>query len=131
MIPYPHDTTDLSPTVETEPVEAEPVIGPSAFLDGRRPGPRRGFVAGSCLVAILLHAYAFSILPAAMEMDFEEQQVIEANLEIDEISIDPDLPIHYNGTRIEEISVPGPIAPIEAETLLERNENRGCRELRR
>ena len=52
-----------------------------------------------------------------------EDQVIETqvdtevkppNLENDEVGMDPDLPTNYNVSRIEDVSVPGPVNPNES-----------------
>src|SRR5271168_3809113 len=109
MIPYPHDTTDSVPAVE-------PVIEPSAFLDGQRSAPRRGFVFGALLIALSLHGYALAVLPAAMEMDVAAAQSAEVGLMNEEIGNDPDLPWNYNIDRIEEVSVPVPTGPVDTGT---------------
>lgn len=99
MIPYPHDTTGSVEGIGQ-------VIEPSAFLDGRRIAPRRGFVFGALLVALCLHGYAWAVLPNAMEIDFEEAPMDYAELINDEIGNDPDVATNYNVDRIEEVNVP-------------------------
>jgi hypothetical protein len=111
MIPYPHDTTDSVPA--DEPV-TDPVIEPSAFLDRRRPSPRRGFVFAALLGALCLHGYALAILPGAMEIEVAQEQTADPNLINDEIGNDPDLPWNYNVDRIETVSVPLPLNPAES-----------------
>jgi hypothetical protein len=110
MIPYPHDTTESVDGTDpvTEPFP-DPVIEPSAFLDGRRFAPRRGFIFGAFLVALCLHGYALAVLPDAMEINFAEANDADANLMNDEIGNDPDLPTNYNVDRLEEVSVPEPL----------------------
>jgi hypothetical protein len=102
MIPYPHDTTDILESTE-------PVIGRSAFLDGRELTPRRGFVFGAFLVAMCVHGYALAVLPDVMEIDLEQVTTVEPGLMNEEIGNDPDLPTNYNVDRIEEVGVPGPL----------------------
>ncbi len=102
MIPYPHDTTESVDVIE-------PVIERSAFLDGRRPAPRRGFVFGAMVVALCLHGYALAVLPDAMEIDIEQAQEDNPALLNDEVNNDPDLPTNYNVDRIEELGIPGPL----------------------
>ena len=107
MIPYPTDTTD------PVPVEVEPVIGPSPFLDRPRRWLPRRVVAGACVAALVLHGYAFAILPGALDIDVEEPPVVDVNLSNDEIGYDVDIPTNYNVERIEDVSIPGPINPNE------------------
>jgi hypothetical protein len=89
----------------TELCESDTLIRRSPFLDQRPPLPRRRFVIGSCVAALLVHLYALAVLPAALDVAVEE----DTNLMNDELGNDPDLPINYNIDRIEEVSVPGPI----------------------
>jgi hypothetical protein len=47
----------------------------------------------------------------------------KANLENPDIGLNPDLPTNYNMTRIEEISVPGPVNPSEQVGILNADPN--------
>lgn len=51
------------------------------------------------------------------ETQIEEQQKT-ANLENEDIGLDPDVPLNYDKARIEEVSVPGPVDPTAAVGIL-------------
>jgi hypothetical protein len=105
----------------TTPSLLPPLIQPTSVIDLGRPTINWRYVLAGCGLAVVLHAYALAILPAAMEVDFEvwnnidfiDDNTRDANLENDEIGIDPDLPTNYNIDRIEDLSGAGPVRPDE------------------
>jgi hypothetical protein len=91
----------------------------TSIIDLGRQVPSRRFFLAGFVVAIGLHVYAAGLLSAVLDISLDEWgDVRDANLENDEIGNDPDLPTNYNIDRIEEISVPGPVNPLEAVGIL-------------
>ena len=120
----------MEPEQQTFAVSA--IASTNVLALGRLHASRRSCFTAFAAAA-LMHVYAALVLPAALDIEFEDDSV-EANLCNDEIGIDPDLPTNYNVERIEEIVDPGPI--ILSETIWVPDppgvarHDRGCRERR-
>jgi len=85
----------------------------------------RSKLLAALLVSEALHLLLFGLLAdviidppreiaIAGSMDWIHDDPPERNLINDDISIDPDFPLHYDLPWIEDIVVPGPIQPEEA-----------------
>ncbi len=77
------------------------------------------FVIHICLVLLFLvlnfKLNAETIVPEDQVIETQvDTEVKPPNLENDEVGMDPDLPTNYNVSRIEDVSVPGPVNPNEA-----------------
>src|SRR5262249_45838190 len=84
------------------------LIQPTPVLELGRPPANLRFLLIGLAVAAFMHIYAVILLPAVLDIEFDDDPTVEMNLINDEIGNDPDLPTNYNVDRIEEIDVPGP-----------------------
>jgi hypothetical protein len=83
-----------------------PIIRPTPLLELGRPPANLRFLLIGFAVAAFMHIYAVILLPAVLDIEFDDDPLVD--LINDEIGIDPDVATNYNVDRIEEINVPGP-----------------------
>jgi hypothetical protein len=74
------------------------------------------------VIVLVLLIFFGMVSPAAPPQEQEqviyetkiEEETKQADLTNEDIGLDPEVPLNYNVTRIEEVSVPGPVNPTEA-----------------
>lgn len=103
---------------------AGPVIRATVYTGRKTDAGRRLVIFGACIaVSLVVHFVLVSMLllvnvektsagtavmeTAVIETKIDDAEQKEANLENDEIGLDPDLPSAVNVNRIEEVNVPG------------------------
>jgi hypothetical protein len=120
--------------VPDKPTAAPPpaVIRPAPFGGGfgddqrwRRLIPV--FIASGALHVVLVGLFMLIDAPSNAQPIDTENTVLDtkveepqkpANLDNEEVGLDPDLPTNYDMPRIEQVSVPGPVNPSEAVGIL-------------
>ena len=116
------------PQANSRPTRAQPAAV-IRYIPGQDGDPDRwrrllpawiiSFVIHICLVLLFLvlnfKLNAETIVPEDQVIETQvDTEVKPPNLENDEVGMDPDLPTNYNVSRIEDVSVPGPVNPNES-----------------
>jgi hypothetical protein len=128
-----------NPSTNSAPVKSAPTIvlrtkvltGQTGLRDWKELVP--AWIASGVIHVVLLSLFLILRGPARGDVASTEQTVIDtkieeddptkANLENPDIGLNPDLPTNYNMTRIEDVSVPGPVNPSEQVGILNADPN--------